>query len=391
MRRPLTNREFGIQRGYGRANDATILPDYKPTSTVHLGWTIQSHEPKEKTCMRLTKRKKEVLEQCRQSFGQQGYDVALEHMRIRENEKARRAREHRNYRPNPEQLAELHALMDAEMSANQLTNDKPRLNVSNLPKRENTMPQTYSQFLASLSKEKRHTLTTKLQPLTITLNKQAAEGTRATVAFGETAFAIRKLLSKSGAGGQVSNYCREQKILRSTFYNNIRIYQWEKLVPAEFKAVAEKHGMSYTDAAQTAIIKLAFGATPATVAEVDEKLTELAAKTPKSKGDAIVTAINSGAKLLIAACKGELDKVTVLCGFEDGEYVEEAQAVLNLTATSLMAASQIIATSAFDEIKKLVGAHKYPNQVKLPEGATLNAAVANRVKQLTESNPPATA
>lgn len=42
--------------------------------------------------MRLTKRQKEVLEMVRESFGQHGYDSALENMRQRAKGKAQRKR-----------------------------------------------------------------------------------------------------------------------------------------------------------------------------------------------------------------------------------------------------------------------------------------------------------
>jgi hypothetical protein len=256
-------------------------------------------------------------------------------------------------------------------------------------KRKN-MKKTYSAFVASLSEEDRSKLTAELEPLTKKLTKQATEGTKATVAFGETACAIRKALAKAGAAGQVSNYCRDKKIVRSAFYNAIRVYQWEKLVPDEFKAIADKHGMSFDDAAQNAIIKIALDAeNPGSVADADTRLIKLAAGKPPTTEDPVVAAITKAAHLLVAACKGQLDKVEDLCQYD--ETVGIAQSTLELTATNLIAASQVIAMAAFDEIKQLAAQREDLAKLTLPESATLTAAVADRVKQLTASNAPAPA
>src|ERR1039458_5529241 len=68
-----------------------------------------------------------------------------------------------------------------------------------------------------------------------------------------------------------------------------------------------------------------------------------------------------------------------------------SSARLTATATNIMAASQIIALSAFDEIKKLAEKRKDLGKLKLPEATTITDEVRNRVKQLTTGNPPAQA
>ena len=95
--------------------------------------------------------------------------------------------------------------------------------------------------------------------------------------------------------------------------------------------------------------------------------------------------------MLVAACEGQLDKVAALCEFDEPEYTEDAQTRLTATATNIMAASQIIALSAFDEIKKLAEKRKDLGKLKLPEATTITDEVRNRVKQLTTGNPPAQA
>ena len=246
----------------------------------------------------------------------------------------------------------------------------------------------FNKFLDGLTPEKRAALTTALYPLTCMLTTQSEQGMQANIAYGETADAICKVFAKAGSAGQVRGYCREHKIVRSTFYNNRRTYRWEVLVPDEFKAIAEKHGMSLDDAARNAIIRIALGAKHGTVTDADEALTELAEE-PDNTGDPILAAVKRAAHVLVAACKGDLDKVADQCQYEDS--LELAKDALQLTATNLMAASQLIAIAAFDEIKKLAETRTDLGKLKLPEAATITQEVRNRIKQLTGGNPPAQA
>lgn len=180
--------------------------------------------------------------------------------------------------------------------------------------------QTYAEFVAALSELDRAELT----KLTGRATKQATEGHKSSVAAGETTLAVRNLLAKMGAKGQFSNWCREQKISRSAAYNNIRAYQWEKLVPDEFKAVAEKSGKALNEVAQNRIIDIALAATPGTVADAEKALM----KVRRESDDPLADAVAHAADIIVKAYKGDLEGLSALANLPkyEAQAKEDAEA-----------------------------------------------------------------
>src|ERR1700733_5932658 len=207
---------------------------------------------------------------------------------------------------------------------------------------------SYAEFVATLSTKDK----TELDKLTTKVSKQVAEGTKASVVAGETLLAVRNLLAAVGAKGQFSNYCREQKIVRQTAYNWIRAYQWEKLVPAEFKAVAEQKQLSLDEVTQNKLIGIALRATPGTVDEAETKLAENKEQTETS--DPLADAIKKAARLIIVAFQGKLEAAEALAGIPrlKDEASTEVAAVRSSADMAIEGISIAVGKGLLDEAAK---------------------------------------
>lgn len=190
------------------------------------------------------------------------------------------------------------------------------------------MSKTLPEFFAGLSKEKRTELTTKLDPLTRELKTLTAKGETAAEAAGKTAFEIRNLLAKSGAAGQVTNYCKEQGIGRTTFYHNIHVYQWSR-VPAEFKDMAKRLGKDLDEVAQNRIIHIALGDKPGTVEAAEVEVN----KVPAESSDPVADAVKEAAAIIVAAYQGDLASLAALANRP--KYEETAKAEIQAMAKNI--------------------------------------------------------
>jgi hypothetical protein len=238
--------------------------------------------------------------------------------------------------------------------------------------------QNYAEFVATLSAKDK----AELEKLTTKVSKQAAEGTKASVAAGETLLAVRSLLAKVGAKGQFSNYCREQKIVRQTAYNWIRAYQWEKLVPAEFKAVAEQKQLSLDEVTQNKLIGIALRASPGTVDEAEKKLAEDETKEETETSDPLADAIKKAARLIIVAFQGKLEAAEALAGIPrlKDEASTEVAAVRSSADMAIEGISIAVGKGLLDEAAKHRGLRPFAEKLLAP---------MNWVpQQLKHENPP---
>ena len=103
-----------------------------------------------------------------------------------------------------------------------------------------------------------------------------------------------------------------------------------------------------------------------TVEETAAVVHEYVAENPPTD-DPIKAAIEKAAKLLVAACKGQLDKVANLVRYE--ETFDIAQTTMDGAAANIMAASQIIAQKAFEDIRDRASKREDLKGLKLPERA----------------------
>jgi len=213
---------------------------------------------------------------------------------------------------------------------------------------------TYNEYLEKLTPEERKRFSG--------LHENVEAGAKGVVVLGQSIAAIHDLFAgnKDCKAGGFKAYCAEHGIVRTTALNWIAEYRWAKVIPQDYKALA---GTDRLDPALRNLITKAFlGKKP--LGEAAAEVREYLAEKPKTD-DPIKAAVEKAAKLLVAACKGQLDKVTNWVQYEESFAL--AQSTLEGTAANIMAASQIIAQKAFEDIRTLTGKQENFKGLKLPE------------------------
>lgn len=213
---------------------------------------------------------------------------------------------------------------------------------------------TYNEYLEKLTPEERKRFSG--------LHDKVEAGTKSVLVVGESMTAIHDLFArnKDCKAGGFKAYCAEHGIVRTTALNWIAEYQWAKVVPQDYKALA---GTDKLDPALRNLITRAFRGKK-TLDDAAAEVRKYLAEKPKTD-DPIKAAIEKAAKLLIAACKGQLDKVADLVQYEETFGI--AQSTLEGTAANIMIASQVIAHKAFEDIRALAEKQENFKGLKLPE------------------------
>jgi len=230
---------------------------------------------------------------------------------------------------------------------------------------------TCNEYLEKLTPEERKRF--------LSLDEKVEAGAKSVLALGESMAAIHDLFAgnKDCKAGGFKAYCIERDIVRPTALNWIAEHKWAKVVPQDYKALAGKGKLD--PPVRNLIIKcfLMKKSVENTAAEVNRYFAE----NPKTD-DPIKAAVEKAAKLLVAACKGQIDKVADLVQYEETFGI--AQSTMEGTATNIMAASQFIAQKAFEDIRELVEKREDLKGLKLPEQVMITNPNAGR-KQLPAS------
>lgn len=231
---------------------------------------------------------------------------------------------------------------------------------------------TYAEFLANLPTEQRQ----ELDKLSIKVTKQVAEGTKTSVAAGETLLAVRNLLAKAGSGGQFTGYCNAHNIVRQTAYNYIRAFQWTKVSDPYKQMLTEKFPkLALDEVTQNVVIKMALQAIPATVTEVQEKL---AFRKPPS-ADPLKDAIERAGEIILRAYAGDLDSFAALANVPKYATMasEEATAIHASAVTTLARLGQVFSKGLIEGSKER----------KVPE-RFISGLAALRLPEVTELQLP---
>jgi len=227
---------------------------------------------------------------------------------------------------------------------------------------------TYNEYLEKLTPEERKRFSS--------LHEKVEAGAKSVLALGESTAAIHDLFAgnKDCKAGGFKAYCAEHGIVRTTALNWIAEYRWAKVVPQDYKALAGKGKLDPT--VRSLIIRSFL--TKKSVENTASEVRSYFAENPKTD-DPIKAAVEKAAKLLVAACKGQLDKVADLVQYEETFGI--AQSTMDGTAANIMAASQFIAQKAFEDICELANKREDLKGLKLPEHVTITNPDAGR-KQL---------
>jgi hypothetical protein len=227
---------------------------------------------------------------------------------------------------------------------------------------------TYNEYMEKLTPEERKRFSS--------LNEKVVAGGKSVLALGESMAAIHDLFAgnKDCKAGGFKAYCAESDIVRTTALNWIAEYRGAKVVPQDYKALARNGKLDPT--VRSLIIRSFL--TKRTLEHTASEVQNYLAANPKTD-DPIKAAVEKAAKLLVAACKGQLDKVADLVQYE--ETFSIAQSTMDGTATNIMAASQFIAQKAFEDIRELANKREDLKGLKLPEQVMITNPNAGR-KQL---------
>lgn len=213
---------------------------------------------------------------------------------------------------------------------------------------------TCNEYLEKLTPEERKRFSS--------LHEKVEAGTKSVLAHGEHMAGIHDVFAgnKDCKVGGFKAYCAEHDIVRTTALNWIAEYKWAKVVPQDYKALA---GKGKLDSPVRNLILKCF-LTNKSVEDTAAEVNRYFAENPKTD-DPIKAAVEKAAKLLVAACKGQLDKVADLVQYEETFGI--AQSTMEGTATNIMAASQFIAQKAFEDIREIANKREDLKGLKLPE------------------------
>ena len=202
------------------------------------------------------------------------------------------------------------------------------------------------------------TLTKRL----LSLDEKVKARANSVLAFGESMAAIQDLLAgnKECKAGGLKAYCAERNLVRTTVLYAIAEHKWAEVVPQDYKALA---GKGKLDPPVRNLILKCFQ-TKKSLEDTAAEVNRYFAENPKTD-DPIKAAVEKAAKLLVAACKGQLDKVADLAPYEETFGI--AQSTMEGTATNIMAASQLIAQKAFEDIRQIANKREDLKGLKLPE------------------------
>ncbi len=226
---------------------------------------------------------------------------------------------------------------------------------------------TCNEYLVKLTPEARKRFSS--------LDEKVKAGANSVIAFGESVSGIHDLFAENkDCNGGFKAYCVERNLVRTTALYAIGEFRWAKVVPQEYKALA---GEGKLDPRVRNLILKCF-LTKKSVEDAAVEVNRYFAENPKTD-DPIKAAVEKAAKLLVAACKGQLDKVADLVQYEETFGI--AQSTMDGTATNIMAASQFIAQKAFEDIRELVDKREDLKGLKLPDQVMITNPNAGR-KQL---------
>ena len=93
---------------------------------------------------------------------------------------------------------------------------------------------TYNEYLEKLTPEQRKRFSG--------LHEKVEAGAKGVIALGESMTAIHDLFAanKDCKAGGFKAYCSEHSIVRTTALNWIAEYRWAKVIPNDYKALADK-------------------------------------------------------------------------------------------------------------------------------------------------------